>query len=129
MGFVRQEDMAFGGAIPTNAHGMCTRGGNKAELMMLTLCFSVLLDDWAEGAAGDGAGAEAFAGAGCFEISVLLCLKASGTLFFAVPLEVTFAAPLVKGIVPRAGLISSTANETNMCHCADLCLGDVSHTI
>ena len=93
---------------------------------MLTFCFSVLLDDWAEGAAGGGAGVEAFAGAGCFGILGLLCAKASGTLFFAVPLEVAFAAPLVKGSVPRGGLISSTANETKMCHCADACLEAVS---
>ena len=89
--------------------------------MVLTFCFSVLLDDWAEEAAGDGAGAEAFAEAGCFGIWGWLCTKASGAPFFAVPLEVAFAAPLVKSSVPRAGLISSTANETKMCHCADCC--------
>lgn len=129
MGLVSHQDMAFGRVVLGNAHGMCTCGGNKTELMMLTSCFSVLLDDWAEGAAGGGAGAEAFAGAGCFGISGLLCFKASGTLFFAVPLEVAFAAPLVKGSVPRGGLISSTANETKISHCAETCLEGISHTM
>lgn len=89
--------------------------------MVLTFCFSVLLDDWAQGAAGEGAGAEAVAEAGCFGIWGWLCTEASGAPFFAVPLEVAVAAPLVKGSVPHAGLISSTANETEMCHCADCC--------
>jgi hypothetical protein len=73
----------------------------------------VLLDDWA-GGAGKGTGIGAFAGGGCFGISGWLCSEASGVLDSAAICEVAFVVPLLKGNVPRAGLISSTANDTDM---------------